>query len=146
VETVESIIIPICEHIKPSGQRCGSPAMKGRNRCFYHEDLERSLPADRNLYTGFNINAQPGEWPTYSFPVPPMEDAAAIQTAFMVILHGIAIDAVPLKKARAMLSAIHGAAANLRQMNECFAQCQAKIGKKPPASEKNAKAPAKRTA
>ncbi len=33
-------IIPICEHIKDDGIRCGSPALRGRKLCYFH-DRER---------------------------------------------------------------------------------------------------------
>jgi len=26
----------LCDHIKPDGHRCGSPAMRGRSRCYFH--------------------------------------------------------------------------------------------------------------
>ena len=28
--------IPICQHIKDDGRRCGSPAMRGKRLCFFH--------------------------------------------------------------------------------------------------------------
>lgn len=30
-------IIPICEHIKDDGARCGSPALRGQTLCYYHD-------------------------------------------------------------------------------------------------------------
>jgi hypothetical protein len=29
-------IVPICEHIKDSGHRCGTPAIRGRHFCYHH--------------------------------------------------------------------------------------------------------------
>jgi hypothetical protein len=144
VETVESSVVPICDHIKPGGQRCGSPAVNGYKRCFYHEGLAGSLPKNRNLFTAYRRNGKPGDIPEMFFIMPPLEDAAAIQTAFMQVLHGVAIEALNPKKARLMLSALHGASANLNRLEECLAQCQAKIGKKPPATEESATLSAKR--
>src|ERR1700691_3847672 len=143
METVESSIIPICDHIKPSGRCCGSPAVNGYKRCFYHEGLAGSLPENRNLFTAYRRNGKPSDIPEMFFIMPRLEDAAAIQTAFMQVLHGVAIEALNPKKARLMLSALHGASANLNRLEQCLAQCQAeigknKLGKKPPATEESA--------
>ena len=34
-------IIPICEHIKDNGIRCGTPALRGRTLCYHHDRLFR---------------------------------------------------------------------------------------------------------
>jgi hypothetical protein len=41
-------IIPICEHIKDNGIRCGTPALRGRKLCYYHDrDYRRHrIPKD----------------------------------------------------------------------------------------------------
>jgi hypothetical protein len=31
-----SVVIPLCNHIKPDGIRCGSPALRGQRRCYFH--------------------------------------------------------------------------------------------------------------
>jgi len=139
MESDETVIIPICEHLKSSGERCGSPALRGYKRCFYHEGLEQSLPENRNLYTAYRRNGQPGDIPDMYFIMPPLEDAASIQTAFMQVLHGVAIHQIEPKRAKLMLSALHGASANLHRFEQCLAKCQPKAGKKPPATEKDAK-------
>ncbi|HLH09096.1 MAG TPA: hypothetical protein VKW78_17800 [Terriglobales bacterium] len=43
-------IIPICIHIKSDGVRCGSPALRGHSRCYFHlrqfyRDKPRRQPA-----------------------------------------------------------------------------------------------------
>ena len=134
--------IPICEHIKPSGKRCGSPALRGRTLCFYHAGQNNSLPADRNMYAAYNQSAAPGEWPIREFPTPALEDAAAIQIGFMQALHGVANGHLDPRRAKLILSALHGARMNLRQMEACLTACveaaSAKANKKPPSTVKNA--------
>ena len=37
----EKAIIPICNHIKDDGVRCGSPALRGRLLCYHHDLVYR---------------------------------------------------------------------------------------------------------
>jgi hypothetical protein len=113
----------ICEHIKPSGKRCGSPALSGQTLCFYHVRQNESLPNDRNMYQGYNEKAKPGEWPILNFPTPALEDAAAIQIGFMQALHGICNGGLDPRRAKLVLSALHGARMNLQQLEKCWAAC-----------------------
>ena len=137
------VSVPICEHVKPGGGRCGSPALRGRNFCYYHTRLYESLPVGRNMYAEEKKNAAPGEWPIYEFPVPALEDAAAIQIGFMQALHGVANHNLDPRRAKLVLSALHGARMNLKQMEACLLACaqgaSGKRAKKPPASVKNAR-------
>jgi len=136
--------VPICEHMKASGKRCGSPALRDKPFCFYHLVQEASLPSLRNMYIAYNPKAAPGEWPILEFPTPALEDAAAIQIGFMQVLHGVANGNLDVRKAGRMLSALHGAAANLHRLEACLAQTASKLPRKPPVGVKQARKSARK--
>jgi hypothetical protein len=119
-EPVEALVYPNCEHIKPGGKRCGSPALKGGTLCFYHTDVRRRVPKN-NLFV-FLANPRPHESPYYPFELPYMEDPEAIQMAFAQFIHAVSQQMITESRARLVLSALHGAAANLRYMAEMEAQ------------------------
>lgn len=129
--------VPVCEHIMPSGKRCGSPALSGKTKCYYHQNLELRLPQGRSMFIEHKKNAAPGEWPIYEFPVPDLEDAVAIQIGFMQALHGVCNGNLPPRQAKLALSALHGASANLKRMQECLAACASAVPKKAPAAAGN---------
>lgn len=74
----------------------------------------------------------------YTFPVPLLDDAAAIQIGFMQALHGVANRVLDPRRAKLILSALHGARMNLKQMEDCI-RVAARGAKKPPAAVKQAK-------
>ena len=55
-----------CEHIRISGQRCGSPALRGEARCYFHNTV-------RNPYGG----------------IPMPEDAASIQIGLNRVIRNL---------------------------------------------------------
>lgn len=66
-------MVQICRHIKPSGERCNSPAMRGHSFCYFHSRAhKRTRPTDRR---------------DLSFPV--LEDFAAIQESIAKVLDAI---------------------------------------------------------
>ena len=119
-EPAEALQYKLCEHIKPGGKRCGSPALKGGKLCFYHTDVRRRVPKN-NLFV-FLANPRPHESPYYPFELPYMEDAEAIQMGFAQFIHAVSQQMITDSRARLVLSALHGAAANLRFMAETEAQ------------------------
>jgi hypothetical protein len=129
-EPAETIPYAICEHIKPGGKRCGSPALKGGKLCFYHTDVRRRVPKN-NLFV-FLANPRPHENPYYPFELPYMEDPEALQMAFAQFIHAVSQQMITESRARLVLSALHGAAANLRYMAEMEAHKEnAGAGKQP---------------
>lgn len=130
--------VPICEHIKPGGQRCGSPALRDKVFCYYHSRFEECLPSVRNMFFVHNPNAAPGEWPMTEYPAPVLEDAAGIQLAFTQALYGIANGHLNVRKAKLVLSALHGASANLTRMEACLSQCVNAMQRKRPRGVKQA--------
>ena len=112
-----------------SGKRCGSPALKNQTKCYYHWNLDYRLPYGRLMFSECKKNPAPGEWPLYEFPVPDLEDAAAIQIGFMQALHGVCNGNLPPRQAKLVLSALHGASANLNRFQQCLTAGQNKLQK-----------------
>lgn len=117
--------LQICEHIKPGGTRCGSPALRGYNYCFYHHGMRQAMPMT-TMFVQENLNVPPGETPVSAFEMPFLEDAASIQIAFMQLIHGVAHFRLEPRRAQIILSALHGAASNLRQLNASLPKCDEK--------------------
>jgi hypothetical protein len=127
--------LPICEHIKPGGARCGSPAVRDHKYCYHHAGLRRAVPAT-NLFV-FLANPHSRDDPYAQFELPYLEDGAAIQIGFMQLIHGVAQQRLEQWRARMILSALHGAAANLRQMDASTASYEkVQPEKKQPSSVK----------
>ncbi len=104
--------VKICEHIKASGFRCGSPATKGERLCYFHKGLGQALPI-RSILFDPCLDQRKDLGPRIMM-MPLLEDAASIQMAYMQVLGAILYNEVDTRKGRAMLSAIHGAQRNLK--------------------------------
>jgi hypothetical protein len=88
---------PRCAHIKPSGVRCGSPAMRGIDYCYYHK---RTHVGPRLLY------------PTLMM----LEDAHGVQAALMEVLCAILEGGLQPKVAGLLLYGLQTAACNLKRV------------------------------
>ena len=125
--------IPICEHIKPSGDRCGSPAERGAAFCFYHSKVRKLVPrTNLFVFDPGNGRCNPDD-PYNECEFPLLEDPAGIQIGFMQVIHGVVQRRFRPWETRAVLSALHGAAANLRQMDKALPYSR-RTAKKPAAS------------
>jgi hypothetical protein len=78
----------LCRHIKPSGLRCESPALKGGQFCYYHSKLH-SIGAEPNTKFG-------------PLQLPPPEDAAAIQLTVARTNDAIINGRLDIRKATAL--------------------------------------------
>lgn len=116
--------VPICEYIQTGGRRCGSPALTGQRFCYYHTGQYQAMPMT-TMFVEENPNVPKGEIPVSGFQVPFLDDAAAIQIGFMQLIHGVAHFRLEPRRAKLILSALHGAAANLRKMDAALAKCEA---------------------
>ncbi len=101
---------PLCQHIMISGWTCGSPALAGQTHCYYHDSLSRALPKPVT------------EWQCYRnqegdrlarIPMPLLEDATSLQTAYMQIIYGVLSGDLDVARSRVALSAVKAAARNL---------------------------------
>jgi hypothetical protein len=86
--------IPQCQHIRTNGTRCGSPALKKKPLCFYH-----------------NRMAQPQQL----VQIPFFEDADAIQLALWKVVRGLLTRYIDPKDAGRVLYALQIASTNLKQ-------------------------------
>src|SRR5664279_2192114 len=108
--------LAICEHIKPSGTVCGSPALRNQKFCYYHSKVRKTVPKN-NLFVFLENPGRKENDPYYAFEFPYLEDAAAVQIAFMQFIYGVSQHRMEEWRARMILSALHGAAANLRPVS-----------------------------
>jgi hypothetical protein len=74
---MSSFAAPRCRHIKVNGTQCGSPALRHKNFCFYHQQ-------NRPLTVECFYN--PEEYATGEIELPVFEDAHSIQTVIRQVM------------------------------------------------------------
>lgn len=99
-----------CEHVKANGHFCGSPALRGRNYCYFHmvhigRQLRQQSCAARGL-------------PASAMELPLLEDAASLQLALMQVTEALLRGSLDHKTAGLVLYSLQTAAINLRTMRE----------------------------
>jgi hypothetical protein len=67
---MSSLTAPRCRHIKVNGTQCGSPALRKKNFCFYHQ---QERPMTIECYSE-------EKYATGEIALPIFEDAHSIQT------------------------------------------------------------------
>lgn len=112
-----------CDYVKTGGGQCGSPAIREQRFCYYHYRLMNHMPGTDLFLTEVD-NPVPGEIPIVPYRFPFLDDAAAIQIGFMQVVHGVAQRRLTPLQARLVLSALHGAASNLRATEKACAECK----------------------
>jgi len=100
-----SLAIRRCQHIKVNGEQCGSPALKGRRLCFFHNRW-REARIEFNKAGSFHY--------LETFDLPMIEDAESIQVAIMQVLRLIIAKHVDPKTAGLLLYGLQTASINLR--------------------------------
>ncbi len=101
-------MISHCEHVKANGHFCGSPAMRGRNYCFFHlSHIGQRLRLER--YAAHGLQSPPIELPL-------LEDAASIQLALMQVTEALLHGTLDPKRGGLVLYALQTASSNLRNM------------------------------
>jgi hypothetical protein len=95
--------VPRCQHVKVNGTQCGSPALRNRRRCYFHEGVR----AER-------VKLKTDPYATYEFEMPLLEDANSVQMALMKVLRMLARGTMDAKKAGLMLYGLQTASANLK--------------------------------
>ncbi|HUI82929.1 MAG TPA: hypothetical protein VL240_01830 [Candidatus Binatia bacterium] len=131
--------VTLCHHTKASGARCGSPALRGMRYCFYHYGARQCLPVPRGMFVEPSPKL-PDAPPMHDFPIPFLDDPAALQIGYMQALYGITSKRLELKQARLVLTALDGALRNLKQMEAFLGACakgKAKAGAKKPAAQQS---------
>jgi hypothetical protein len=91
-------LVPLCEHIKDDGNRCGSPARGGKHFCHYHLRMQQS--AARHGKFGLDVLA--------------LESTESVQIAVTHIFRALAEDAIDTRKANSMFRGLSLILATLR--------------------------------
>jgi len=93
--------VKVCTHIKVTGVRCGSPALRGEQFCYFHQRMVRGVrtPPQARLH-----------------PIALIEDEESIQAALMEVINALARNAIDLKRAALILRALHIAVKNARRV------------------------------
>jgi hypothetical protein len=93
--------VKLCTHIKVTGVRCGSPALRGEQFCYFHQRMIRGVqtPPDARLH-----------------PVALIENEEAIQASLMEVINAIARNTIDLRRADLILKALHIAVKNSRRV------------------------------
>lgn len=95
--------VPRCQHVKMNGTQCGSPALRRRRHCFFHERIRRErakIAADTSAQRRFDL--------------PLLEDANSVQVALMKVIQMLGSGRMDHKTAGLILYALQTASVNLR--------------------------------
>src|SRR6266853_688020 len=99
--------VPRCQHVKVNGVQCGSPAMRRRRRCYFHD---RMLDGRKQFAAESCIKPRP------MFSMPLLEDANSVQVALMQVLTLLGSGQMDPKTAGLMLYGLQTASSNLRHV------------------------------
>ena len=95
-----------CQHIKVSGIQCGSPALRNKTFCFYHQ---QNRPVTVECYYD-------GGYATGEINLPAFEDAHSIQTVIHQVVQMVLQKRLERKAASLLLYALQLASSNLKRM------------------------------
>jgi hypothetical protein len=91
----------LCRHIHLTGNRCGSPSLRGEEFCYHHHATRR--PSRPAMYIP----------PDAAFDLPAFDDRASIQFALSDLGRRIALNQLDYDRARLLLRTLRIASANL---------------------------------
>ena len=94
-----------CQHLKVNGVQCGSPALRNRKLCHFHQRWQQGR---------IQLNANRSRRSRYSLDLPILEDANSIQVALMQGLRLLLTNQVDHKTAALLFYALQTASSNLR--------------------------------
>ncbi len=103
---MSSSAAPRCRYIKVSGTQCGSPALRHKNFCFYHQQ-NRTITAE--CYSE-------GKYATGEIDLPAFEDAHSVQNVIRQIMQMVLQKRIEQKTASILLYALQIASSNLKRM------------------------------
>jgi len=100
-----------CEHIKANGTQCGSPSLRSKKLCFFHErwQAQRLAIADSVAVIPAGISIAP------ALNMPVLEDADSIQVAIMQVIQLLLTGQLEHRTAALALSGLRTASSNLRR-------------------------------
>jgi hypothetical protein len=96
-------VTPECRHIKTSGGKCGSPALRGQPYCYFHSRLRE------------RATKQPGFLP---FAFQNLEDRGAIQHAISEVAMALADHRLDTKRASILVYALQLASQNAKYADQ----------------------------
>jgi hypothetical protein len=91
-----------CTHIKVTGVRCGSPALRGEQFCYFHQRMLRTVsgpPASRVHHAAL------------------LEDEESIQASLIEVVNALLRGTIELKRAELILRALNTAVRNIRRVH-----------------------------
>jgi hypothetical protein len=97
---------PRCRHIKVSGTQCGSPAVRSKSFCYYHQ---QHRPIVAECYSD-------GEYSTGEILLPVFEDAHSVQSVIRQVMQMVLQKRIERKTASLLLYALQIASSNLKRM------------------------------
>jgi|SRR5208337_4763425 len=103
---MSSSAAPRCRHIKVNGTQCGSPALRHKNFCFYHQ---QDRPLKVECYSE-------GEYATGEIALPIFEDAHSVQTVIRQVVQMLLQKRLERKTASLLLYALQIASSNLKRI------------------------------
>jgi hypothetical protein len=95
--------VPRCQHVKMNGTQCGSPALRRRRHCFFHDRVRQERA---------KIAAQASGQRRFDLPL--LEDANSVQVALMKVIQMLGCGQMDHKTAGLILYALQTASVNLR--------------------------------
>jgi hypothetical protein len=98
--------IPRCQHVKVNGIQCGSPALRRKRFCYFHENYRQTQARLLEDESKNRIS---------NFPL--LEDANSIQVAVMHVIHLLGSGKMDTKVAGLMLYALQTASANMKRVS-----------------------------
>ena len=97
---------PRCRHIKVSGTQCGSPAVRSKSFCYYHQ---QHRPILAECYSD-------GEYSTGEILLPVFEDAHSVQSVIRKVVQMVLQKRIERKTASLLLYGLQIASSNLKRM------------------------------
>ena len=104
---MSDLAAPRCNHIKVSGTQCGSPALRNKKFCFYHQHNRRVL---------VDCYYNPEEYATGEIKLPIFEDAHSIQSVIHQIVQMVLQKRLERQTAGLLLYALQIASSNLKRI------------------------------
>ena len=93
-----------CQHVKVNGVQCGSPSLKSRKLCHFHQRWQQGR---------IQLNANQARRSRYSLDLPILEDANSIQVALMQGMRLLLTNQVDHRTAALLFYALQTASSNL---------------------------------
>ena len=98
--------VPRCQHVKVNGTQCGSPALRRKRFCYFHDNYRE---------TQARLVAEHSKVTIGNFPL--LEDANSIQVAVMHVIHMLGSGKIDNKMAGLVLYALQTASSNMKRVS-----------------------------